>query len=112
MAKLSNQKLSNQELKRLRQIGHGLNPVVMLGSQGLSEGVIEEARRALDDHELIKVKVAGEDREARVALIDELIAATQSQAVQRIGKVVLLYKKAEKPNQHLSNLIRFAHLDK
>lgn len=117
MAKLSNQKLlnhelSNQERKRLRQIGHGLNPVVMLGNHGLSEGVIEEARRALEDHELIKIKVAGEDREARAALIDELLVVTEAQAIQRIGKIVLLYKKAEKPNQHLSNLVRFAHLAK
>lgn len=102
--------ISNQERKRLRQIGHALNPVVMLGSQGLTEGVLEEAKRALNDHELIKVKVTGEDREVRAALIDELANATESQIVQRIGKTVLIYKKAEKQNQHLSNLIRFAHL--
>ncbi len=105
-------KISNQERKRLRQIGHALNPVVMLGSQGLTEGVIEEARRALNDHELIKIKVAGEDREQRAALIQELINVTEAEVVQQIGKTVLIYKKALKQNQHLSNLIRFAHLEK
>ena len=49
--------LSIHERKRLRQIGHALNPVVMVGSQGLTENVIEETNRALNDHELIKVKV-------------------------------------------------------
>lgn len=49
--------LSNQERKRLRQIGHALHPVVMLGSQGLTEGVIEEANRALNDHEIGRAHV-------------------------------------------------------
>ena len=57
--------LSIHERKRLRQIGHALNPVVMIGGQGLTENVIEETNRALNDHELIKVKIAGEDREDR-----------------------------------------------
>jgi len=102
--------LSIQERKRLRQIGHALNPVVMIGGQGLTEGVIEETNRALNDHELIKVKIAGEDREARGQVIDALIEATGAQAVQKLGKIVLLYKKAAKQNQHLSNLVRHAHL--
>jgi RNA-binding protein len=102
--------LSIQERKRLRRIGHALNPVVMLGNDGLSEGVLEEARRALNDHELIKAKVLGEDREARQQLIEALATQTDAQIVQKIGKVVLLFKKAAKQNQHLSNLVRFAHL--
>lgn len=102
--------LSIQERKRLRQIGHALNPVVMLGGQGLTENVIEETNRALNDHELIKVKIGGEDREARAAIIEEVSTKTESQVVQTIGKIVLLYKKAAKQNQKLSNLVRHAHL--
>lgn len=101
--------LSIQERKRLRQIGHALNPVVMIGGQGLTENVTEEIKRALEDHELIKVKVAGEDREARVAIIAEIANATESESVQTIGKIVLLYKRAAKQNQKLSNLVRFAN---
>ena len=102
--------LSIQERKRLRQIGHALNPVVMLGGQGLTESVIEETNRALNDHELIKVKIVAEDREARAALIEEIAQATDAQIVQTIGKIVLLYKKAPKQNPKLSNLVRHAHL--
>lgn len=102
--------LSIQERKRLRQIGHALNPVVMLGGQGLTENVIEETNRALNDHELIKVKVVAEDREARAALITEISEATGAEIVQTIGKIVLLYKKAPKQNPKLSNLVRHAHL--
>ena len=104
--------LSIQERKRLRQIGHALNPVVMIGDKGLSESVVEELHRALNDHELIKVKVVAEDREARAALIAELVETTESQIVQTIGKIALIYKKAPKQNQKLSNLVRFAHVSK
>lgn len=103
-------RLSTIEYKKLRQIGHYLNPVVMLGSQGLTENVILEAERALNDHELIKVKIAGEDRERRQALIEELVNATHAELVQKIGKIVLLYRKAEQQNAQLSNLVRYAHL--
>lgn len=102
--------LSIQERKRLRQIGHALNPVVMIGGSGLTDSVIEEAVRALTDHELIKIKVAGEDRDARTEVIDALAQATQAEVVQKIGKIALLYKKAAKQNPKLSNLVRHAHL--
>lgn len=110
MATSSSPSLSIQERKRLRRIGHALNPVVMLGNNGLSESVIEETQRALNDHELIKVKVLGEDRDARAAMIESLAETAQAQVVQKIGKIVLLFKKAAKPNPNLSNLVRFAHL--
>lgn len=103
-------KLSNIENKKLRAIGHVLNPVVMLGSNGLTESVLEETERALNDHELIKVKIAGEDRELRQQLIEELALQTHAHIVQKIGKVVLLYRKAVEQNQHLSNIVRHAHL--
>lgn len=102
--------LSIQERKRLRQIGHALNPVVMLGGQGLTENVIEETQRALNDHELIKVKIGGEDRDARAAVITEIAKVTGAEVVQTIGKIALLYKKAAKQNPKLSNLVRHAHL--
>ncbi|RKG29220.1 YhbY family RNA-binding protein [Acinetobacter tianfuensis] len=102
--------LSIQERKRLRQIGHVLNPVVMIGDKGLTENVVEELNRALNDHELIKVKVGGEDRTARAATITEIADATGSEIVQTIGKIALLYKKAAKQNPKLSNLVRHVHL--
>ena len=104
--------LSIQERMRLRQIGHALNPVVMIGGQGLTENVVEETNRALNDHELIKVKIAGEDREARVAVIAEISEVTGAEVVQTIGKIALLYKKAKQQNPKLSNLVRHAHLSK
>ncbi|HNJ87543.1 MAG TPA: ribosome assembly RNA-binding protein YhbY, partial [Agitococcus sp.] len=98
--------LSIAEKKRFRQIGHQLNPVVLLGGHGLTEAVLAEIDRALEDHELIKVRLGGEDRELRLAMIDEIVQSTNCQAVQTIGKLVLLYRAAKKPNPRLSNILR------
>lgn len=102
--------LNNQERKRLRRIGHVLEPVVMVGQHGLTPAVVDETRRALTDHELIKIKIMGNDREVKTAAIAELVAQTGAEVVQQIGKVALLFLKAAQPNPHLSNLVRHAHL--
>ncbi len=100
--------LSISERKRFRQIGHSLNPVVQLGNHGLSEAVLAEIDRALEDHELIKVRIGGEDREARAEAIAAIATSTRSEAVQIIGKIVLLYRAAKKPHPRLSNILRAA----
>lgn len=65
-----------------------------------------EIERALNDHELIKVKVAVDDKTARKELIGLISKQTQSTVVQEIGKVALLLRPAKKPNPKLSNLLR------
>lgn len=102
--------LSPAETKRLRRIGHELKPVVMTGGQGLTDAVVAEVDRALEDHELIKVRINGEDRDARAAEMALLAERTHAEKVQVIGKIVLLYRPARKPNPKLSNLLRNAHL--
>lgn len=98
--------LSTAEKKRLRQIGHHLNPVVLLGDKGLTEAVMAEIDARLEDHELIKVRVGGEDREARQEAIQAIAAGTGAEIAQTIGKLVLLYRAARKPDPKLSNLLR------
>lgn len=97
-------------VKTLRQIGHQLQPIVMIGGSGLTDNILQETLRALNDHELIKVKIAGEDRELRQAIIAELAHQTGAEIVQQVGKMVLLLKAATEPNPKLSNLLRFGHL--
>ena len=101
--------LSTAEKTRFRRIGHALKPVVMTGGQGLTDAILAESDRALEDHELIKVRINGEDREARAEAIKRIAQSTRSQVVQIIGKIVLLYRPAKKPNPKLSNLLR-SHL--
>lgn len=98
--------LDQAKIKLLRGIGHKLNPIVTISENGLTEGVVAELERALNDHELIKVKLAVNDREARQALIDELVQISQAEIAHQIGKVVLIYRLARKTNKKLSNLHR------
>lgn len=98
--------LSKPEIKHLRGIGHNLNPIVTVGDNGLSEGVKMELERALNDHELIKVKLAIGDRDDRKLIIEHLCEAHQAELVQTIGKVALLLRRSKKPNPALSNLLR------
>ena len=98
--------LSPEQRRQYRAIAHHLKPVVMVGDKGLSEGVQQELERALDDHELIKVKVAGSDRDSRQAIIEELCRQTGAELVQIIGRIAVILRRAKQPNRKLSNLIR------
>ncbi|WP_226663297.1 ribosome assembly RNA-binding protein YhbY [Microbulbifer aggregans] len=98
--------LTADRKKALRTLGHNLKPIVTIGDKGLSEGVMEELERALNDHELIKVKLAVNERDVRKELIAELCKASGAELVQEIGKIALILRKAEKPNARLSNLLR------
>jgi RNA-binding protein len=84
--------LSERQRRHLRGLAHPLKPVILIGKTGLTEAVASETARALGDHELIKVKAPGGDREARDALIEALALKTGSALVQRIGNVAVLYR--------------------
>ncbi|AEF55883.1 YhbY family RNA-binding protein [Marinomonas posidonica] len=98
--------LTNAQKKQYRLIGHSLNPVVMIAGNGLTEAVLTEIDRALEDHELIKVRISITDRDVRSALITEISKVMKSETVQVIGKVALFYRAALEPNPKLSNLLR------
>lgn len=92
--------------KHFRTLGHQLNPVVMVAERGLTEGVGLELERALEDHELIKVKLGVADPAARRAIAAELCEQHRAELVQAVGKIILIYRGAQKPNPKLSNLLR------
>ena len=94
------------DIRQLRAIGHKLKPVIIISGNGLSEGVAAELERALDQHELIKVKLAMGDRAAKAGMTAEVCSTTGAQLVQSIGNVILLLRPAKKPDPKLSNLIR------
>jgi RNA-binding protein len=93
--------------RALKRIAHHLDPVVLVGEQGVSDNVIAETRRALDDHELIKVRISAGNRQARDVMMRELAEACGAAVVQSIGKVAVLFRKNPEPNHKLSNLTRF-----
>ncbi len=96
--------ISADRKKQFRTIGHKLNPIVTIAGKGLSEGVLLELNRALDDHELIKVKLGVAEREDRQELVKELANLPSVEIIQEIGKVVILYRANKKANPKLSNL--------
>lgn len=99
--------LSNEQKKHFKSIGHHLKPVLIVAENGLTEGVLAELERALNDHELIKVQLRLNERDDRRALIEELTAAGRCELVQVIGKMALIYRKNTKPNKNLSNIHRY-----
>jgi RNA-binding protein len=96
--------ITSEQKKAMRSIGHNLNPIVTIAGNGLSEGVLEELNRALDDHELIKVKLAIGERDIRAQVITSMVEATNAELVQTIGKVALIMRRNPRANPKLSNL--------
>jgi RNA-binding protein len=101
---ITSKPLSNEQKKRYRSIGHNLHPIVTIADKGLSDNILAEMNRALNDHELIKVKIVINDRDLRAQVITELCQACRAIEVQQIGKVALLLREAKKPNIKLSNI--------
>jgi putative YhbY family RNA-binding protein len=85
--------LTPAERKTLKGRAHALAPVVTLGSKGLTAAVYAEIDRALAAHELIKIAARGLERDERDAAMAEICARTGAQAVQHIGKVLVVYRK-------------------
>ena len=93
-------KLTPAERSDLRAEAHGLAPVVMIGEAGLKPSVIKEIDASLNTHGLIKVRVLGYDREARVAMYETICTQLEAAPVQHIGKLLVIYRpkvELEKP---------------
>ena len=84
--------LTPRERSHLKARAHALEPVVLVGNAGLTDKVAAEVDRALTAHELIKVRIGGADREAREALCDAICARAGAAEVQRVGKVLVLWR--------------------
>ncbi len=85
-------RLAARERAALKARAHALEPVVRIGVAGLSDAVVAQVDRALHAHELIKVKLGDGEREARAAQADLLCSRTGAALVQRVGKVVVLWR--------------------
>lgn len=89
--------ISKPQIRQLRGLAHDLNPVLRIGDKGISEGVLAELEIVLEQHELIKVSIAGADKAERKALTEELCRLSGATLVQMIGKISIIYRQAEKP---------------
>ncbi|MEW6119650.1 MAG: ribosome assembly RNA-binding protein YhbY [Pseudomonadota bacterium] len=89
--------LTPAQRQHLKGLAHGLQPVVMIGSQGLTPSVMKEIERNLAAHELIKIKAASDEADTRRAWMDAICAETGATPVQQIGKVLVIFRAAAKP---------------
>lgn len=89
--------LSPAQRQFLKGLAHSLQPVVMIGNQGLTPAVHKEIGRALAAHELIKIKAASGDVDTRRAWMEEICATADAAAVQQIGKILVVYRPAAEP---------------
>lgn len=86
--------LTKEQKKQLIAQSHNLHPVVMIGNKGLTDAVNIEIERALESHELIKIKVAGADREARNKMFATISDTHKAALVNAIGFIGTFYRKS------------------
>jgi RNA-binding protein len=91
--------LTPAERKALKTRAHKLEPLVQIGTMGLTEEVIAEIDRALRAHELIKVRAGGLDRHQRDGALVSICEQTKAEQVQHVGKVFVLFRKNEKADE-------------
>jgi RNA-binding protein len=85
--------LSNAQKRYLRGLAHALKPVLLVGAKGVTPSLLVELGEVLEQHELVKIKVSAEDRDARDAAIESLVTESDASLVGRIGHVAILYRR-------------------
>ncbi len=85
--------MSKAQLRHLRSLAHALKPVVRVGAQGVGTGVRRELDIALLQHELVKVKLAGESREARAEQLTSLAHDAGATVIQSIGSTAVMFRR-------------------
>ncbi len=84
--------LTPRQRADLKARAHALEPAVFVGKAGVQDAVVQEVDRALTSHELIKLKIGDSDRAAREAIAEILAERTDAAIVQRVGKIVVLWR--------------------
>jgi RNA-binding protein len=88
--------LTGKQRRYLRSLGHGLEPVVQVGKQGLTEAVLAAIDEAITTHELIKVRVGTECPDDRHDLAERLGPALKGEVAQVLGRTILIYRRHPK----------------
>ncbi|MES9946386.1 ribosome assembly RNA-binding protein YhbY [Candidatus Thiodiazotropha sp. CDECU1] len=92
--------LTTAQNRTLKKLAHDLKPVVIVGQHGLSEGVLNEIDTTLNTHELIKVKLAGADKEDRIQLSGDIVERLSAELIQIIGRVAIFYRPNPKKKKN------------
>jgi len=87
--------LSAEQRAELRSAAHALKPVVLVGAEGLTDAVLKEIEVHLAAHQLIKIRVFGDERETRVAIYEEICDRLNAAPIQHIGKLLVIWKPTQ-----------------
>ncbi|MGN6317573.1 YhbY family RNA-binding protein [Trinickia sp.] len=90
-------KVSPAQRADLRSQAHALKPVVLIGAEGLTDAVLAEIKVHLTAHELIKIRVFGDERDARVELYESICDTLGAAPIQHIGKLLVIWKPQAAP---------------
>lgn len=93
--------VTDTQKRYLKGQAHALKPVVIVGGKGLSDAVVAEIDSALEHHELIKVRVTGQERAQRKQMLDDIAQRTGADLVQIIGHIGAFYRPAKEPSLQL-----------
>lgn len=88
-------KITTKFKQELKGKAHKLRPIVIIGNQGFTDNVKKEIDRGLTDHELIKIRINGADRDTRHTLFSEICESVTAEPVQLIGNIGVIYRKNE-----------------
>jgi RNA-binding protein len=95
-------KLTPAKRSELRSEAHPLDPVVIIGDAGLTAAVMKEIALCLDAHGLIKIRVFGDDREARIGMYKTICEELNAAPIQHIGKLLVVYRPKKEVPKELS----------
>ena len=87
--------LTGKQKNYLRGIAHNKKPIVTIGGKGLTEPVMNEIELALDQHELVKIKLPTNSKSEKVALLALITTQSNSEPVQLIGRVAVIFRASE-----------------
>jgi RNA-binding protein len=91
--------LTSKDRKKLKSLAHGLNPYVHAGKEGITDQLVAEVVRALNDHELIKVKISALDRDEFRSLAGEISERSGSALVDTVGRMAILFRESDNPER-------------
>ncbi len=89
--------INDKQKRYLKTLAHPLKPVVMIGNKGLTETVLAEIEIALAHHELIKVRVSGQEKVDQAEMIKSIAVKTSANIVMIIGHIGAFYRAAKEP---------------
>ena len=89
------EKLTTSQKKYLRGIAHNINPMIIIGANGVTESLMKELESTLEHHEILKIKMASADRDDRKQIVDYILEQTGALLVQSIGKICVIYRQSD-----------------